>query len=93
MVGNKKKLAINRRKATIIEHLGESTYTIKYAKGGKMEIVNVDRMYSCHKVEPVGPTLEPRQKEKRRERRRERNQQRRARRAAEQSERMKLFKR
>ena len=44
-VGNVKKLGINRKKAHIIDQLGENTYVVEY-ENGKVEPVNVDRLYT-----------------------------------------------
>ena len=44
-VGNRRKLPINRKKGTIIDQIGENAYTVKYYDDGKVEPVNVERMY------------------------------------------------
>ena len=44
-VGNKRKLGINRKRAIIVDQIGDNSYSIRY-QDGKIEPVNVDRLYT-----------------------------------------------
>ena len=44
-VGNAQKLGINRKRAIIVDQIGENTYVVEY-NDGKVEPVNVERMYT-----------------------------------------------
>ena len=57
-VGNKKKLGINRKRGTIIDQIGDNVYTIQY-DNGKIEPVNVDRLYTVSKTKNKSISSQP----------------------------------
>ena len=52
--GNERKLGINRKHAKIMDKIGANTYVVKY-DDGKMEPVNVERMYTISIIDASPP--------------------------------------
>ena len=52
-VGNERKLGINRKRGIIIDKISQNAYIVKY-DDGKVEPMNVDRLYTLSKVEREG---------------------------------------
>lgn len=52
-VGNARKLGINRKKGQILDKISQNAYTIKF-DNGKVEPVNVERLYTLSRIKRDG---------------------------------------